>query len=120
MELRLHQHAAGFSYRINAQGSGAGVANLCTNITVTFKGKFFNGQIFDSTKTGMVANFQLGEVIAGWQKGIPLISKGGDIDLFIPPSIGFGANAVIDPATGNVIIPANSYIVFNVHVVDIQ
>ena len=114
------KHPSGFFYKINAPGSGTGVANLCTNIVVTYKGKFFNGNIFDSTKTGLVANFQLGEVIPGWQKGIPLVSKGGDIDLYIPPSIGFGANPRTDPSTGNVVIPGNSYLVFNVHILDIQ
>ncbi len=112
------QHPSGFFYKINAQGSGTSVANLCTNITVTYKGKLFNGNVFDSTKTGQVVNFQLGEVIAGWQKGVPLVSKGGDIDLYIPPSLGYGAYPV--PRSGPVVIPANSYLIFNVHIVDIQ
>lgn len=113
------QHSTGFFYKINAAGSGAGVTNLCTNITVTYKGKFFNGNIFDSTKAGQAVNFQLGEVIGGWQKGIPLVSKDGDIDLYIPPSLAYGSNPVRDNL-GNVVIPANSYLIYNVHVVDIQ
>ncbi len=112
------QHPIGFFYKINAQGSGASVANLCTNITVTYKGKFFNGNVFDSTGAGLVVNFQLGEVIVGWQKGVPLVSKGGDIDLYIPPSLAYGAYPV--PRSGPVVIPANSYLMFNVHIVDIQ
>lgn len=112
------QHPSGFFYKINAQGSGTGVTNLCTNITVMYKGKFFDGRVFDSSKTGEVTNFQLGQVIAAWQKGVPLVSKGGDIDLYIPPSLAYGADPV--PRSGPVVIPANSYLMFNVHIVDIQ
>ncbi|MEP7229886.1 MAG: FKBP-type peptidyl-prolyl cis-trans isomerase [Ginsengibacter sp.] len=111
---------SGFFFKINASGSGTGVANLCTGIAVTYKGKFFNGKVFDSTIAPQTANFQLGQVIVAWQKGVPLVSKGGDIDLYIPPSLAYGAKPVINPATGNTIIPANSYLIFNVHVVDIQ
>ena len=111
------QDNSGFFYKINNPGSNPFVSNLCSNITLTYKGKFFNGTVFDSTAAGAVTNFQLGQLIVGWQKGIPLIKKGGDIDLYIPPSLGFGAA----PRTGGpVTIPANSYLVFNVHIVDIQ
>ncbi|MEO8763362.1 MAG: FKBP-type peptidyl-prolyl cis-trans isomerase [Ginsengibacter sp.] len=111
--------ATGFFYKISNNGSGPGVTNLCSNVTVTYKGVFFNGHVFDSTTAGNVASFQLGQVIAGWQKGLPLISKGGDISLYIPPSLGYGSSPVQDNQ-GNVIIPASSYLIFNIHVMDIQ
>jgi FKBP-type peptidyl-prolyl cis-trans isomerase FkpA len=117
--ITVSQHPSGFFYKISGTGTGMGITNLCSNITVTYKGSYFNGQVFDSTATGNAATFQLGQVIVGWQKGLPLISKGGDITLFIPPSLGYGANAVTD-TQGNVIIPGNSYLVFVIHVVDIQ
>ncbi len=107
------QAPSGFFFKINNEGSNPFVSNLCTNITLTYRGTFFNGKVFDSTATGQVANFQLGQVIVGWQKGVPLIKKGGDIDLYIPPSLGFGAA----PRPG---LPGNSYLVFNVHIEDIQ
>jgi len=106
------QHASGFFYTINQQGSGASVTNLCSNVTVTYKGSFFNGNVFDSTATGQVATFQLGQVIVGWQKGVPLVNKDGDLTLYIPPTLAYGP--------GNVVIPGNSYLVFKIHVTDIQ
>lgn len=112
------QNAAGFSYTIDHQGTGTAVTNLCSTVSVTYKGSIFNGPVFDSTATGDLANFQLGQVIIGWQKGLPLISKGGDITLYIPPSLGYGSNVIKDNA-GNVIIPANSYLVFHVHLADV-
>jgi FKBP-type peptidyl-prolyl cis-trans isomerase FkpA len=113
------QHPSGFFYKISGSGTGAGITNLCSNITVSYKGSLFNGQVFDSTAAGHVAVFQLGQVIVAWQKGIPLVSKGGDITLYIPPSLGYGSSAVPD-SQGNIIIPANSYLKFDVHIVDIQ
>jgi len=112
-------HASGFFYKISGSGTGNGITNLCTNITVTYKGTFFNGHVFDSTAVGNVATFQLGQVIAGWQKGLPLISTGGDITLYIPPSLAYGSSPVQD-SQGNVIIPANSYLIFTIHIVAIQ
>ncbi len=111
--INADQAASGFFYKVNSQGSGASVVNLCSIVTVSYKGMFFNGKIFDSTASNQTASFQLGEVITGWQKAIPLVNKGGDIDLYVPPSLGYGANAYRD-------IPGNSYLIFNVHVSDIQ
>ena len=117
--ITASQDPSGFFYKISDNGTGAGITNLCSNVTVTYKGSFFNGYIFDSTATGKVATFQLGQVIVGWQKGVPLISKGGDITLYIPPSLAYGPNP-IDDNQGNVIIPGSSYLKFDVHIVDIQ
>jgi FKBP-type peptidyl-prolyl cis-trans isomerase FkpA len=117
--ITASQHSSGFFYTINNQGTGTGIANLCTNVTVTYKGSLFSGQVFDSTAAGNAAVFQLGTVVVGWQRGLPLISKGGDITLYIPPSLGFGGNTSLD-SQGNIIIPANSYLKFDIHIIDIN
>jgi FKBP-type peptidyl-prolyl cis-trans isomerase FkpA len=117
--ISASMHPSGFFYTINSQGSGQAVSNLCTTVTVDYKGGFFNGAIFDSSSIGNPASFQLGGVVVGWQKGVPLISKGGDITLYIPPSLAYGPNAIKDN-NGNTVIPANSYLVFNIHLIDVQ
>ena len=125
--IQANAHPSGFFYTINSQGTGQAVSNLCSNLTVTYKGSLLNGHVFDSTRIDSTvtphlpipANFQLGNVIVGWQKGVPLISKGGDITLYIPPSLGYGPNPVTDN-NGNVIIPGNSNLIFTVHIEDIQ
>lgn len=113
-------HPSGFYYTIVSPGTGSSVTNLCSEVTTMYKGGFFNGNIFDSTATGEAATFQLGQVIPGWQKGIALVKGGGDINLYIPPSLGYGSQVVKDQNTGQVIIPANSYLVFEVKVKSIQ
>lgn len=111
---------AGFFYNINQPGSGPSVTNLCSTISVFYRAGFLNGKGFDSTASGTPAVFQLGQVIPGWQKAIPLIAKTGDITLYIPPSLAYGAKDVTDPNTGKVVIPANSNLVFRVIIADIQ
>lgn len=110
---------AGFMYKIKSEGSGPVVSNLCSYITVDYKGMFFNGKVFDSTATNQPAFFQLGNVITGWQKGIPLVKAGGELTLYIPPTLGYGNTDRTD-REGNVVIPKNSYLVFDVKVLGIQ
>ncbi|MEO8821700.1 MAG: FKBP-type peptidyl-prolyl cis-trans isomerase [Ginsengibacter sp.] len=110
---------SGFYYTINNPGAGLSPTSLCSTVAVFYRGGFFNGKGFDSTATGAPAVFQLGQVIAGWQKALPLIAKSGDMTLYIPPSLGYGTQAKTDSA-GNVLIPANSNLVFRVIMADVQ
>jgi FKBP-type peptidyl-prolyl cis-trans isomerase FkpA len=100
------QHPSGFFYIINAQGTVGNNPTLCSNVTVRYRGNTFaSSAAFDQNNSG--ANFSLNRLIIGWQKGIPLIKPGGSIVLFIPPSMGYGGQAV-----GS--IPANSYLKFDI------
>ncbi len=104
---------SGFYYTITAQGSGKAVVNLCSLVTINYVGKLTNGTVFDQTQAGSPATFTLGQLIVGWQKGLPLISKGGSIRLYIPPSLGYGASQA-----GS--IPPNSILIFDITMVDIN
>ena len=110
---------SGFFYNINQPGSGSSPTSLCSTVSVFYRGGFLNGQGFDSTSTGTPAVFQLGQVIPGWQKALPLVAKGGDITLYIPPSLAYGSKSVTD-SSGNVVIPPNTNLVFHVLVADVQ
>ncbi len=110
---------SGFFYNINQSGSGPSATSLCSTLAVFYRGGFLNGSGFDSTSTASPTIFQLGQVIPGWQKALPLVAKGGDITLYIPPSLGYGDKPVKDNY-GNVVIPANSNLVFHVVIADVQ
>ncbi len=116
--LTATQHPSGFFYKINTAGSGTSVSNLCSIITVNYKGKLTNGNTFDSTATGQPSQFELSLVILGWQKGIPLVQKGGSLKLYIPPSLGYGLREIRDNA-GNLLIPPGSMLIFDVDVLNI-
>jgi FKBP-type peptidyl-prolyl cis-trans isomerase len=95
-------------------GTGATAAAGDT-LTVNYVGTLQNGQKFDSSyDRGTPFTFQLGAgaVIAGWDQGIPGMRVGGKRRLTIPPSLGYG-NQAVGP------IPANSTLIFEVELVSI-
>lgn len=104
------QHPSGLFYEITAPGSGAN-PSICSKVTVKYSGYLTTGAKFDENLTGVT--FSLGDLIVGWQKGLPLVKKSGSITLYIPPSLGYGNRPV-----GS--IPANSYLVFYIQLVDVQ
>ena len=113
---------AGFSYIIQDSGSSGSSPDVCSIISVKYTGMLANGSIFDKT-TESAAVFQLGQLIAGWQKGLPYIKPGGKMRLFIPPSLGYGYQDVTrGDNQGNVIVvvPANSLLIFDLELVGVQ
>jgi FKBP-type peptidyl-prolyl cis-trans isomerase FkpA len=109
------KHPAGFYFEV--QNSGTGIKpNLCSIITVGYTGMLTNGDVFDQQQS---LSFQLGSLIEGWRKGLPLIQKGGSIKLYLPPSLGYG-NADVKNSQGVVVVPANSILIFDIDLMDVQ
>jgi FKBP-type peptidyl-prolyl cis-trans isomerase FkpA len=77
---------------------------LNSRLSVAYKGYLLDNTVFDQSD---LIDFQLGQVIRGWQEGIQLIGEGGNITLFVPSHLGYGSQQ-----TGP--IPANSVLVFEV------
>lgn len=102
-------------YQIQAQGSG-GSPNNCSSININYTGQLANGNVFDR---GSNVAFTLGRLIEGWKKGLPLIQKGGKIKLYIPPTLGYGSSDIKD-SNGSVVIPANSMLIFEISLLDVQ
>lgn len=110
--LPYTQHPSGLFYKIVTPGSGA-TPVVCDNVTVKYSGRLTTSTTpFDSNATGVT--FALGQLIIGWQIGIPLVQKGGSIILYVPPTLGYGA-----AGAGNGAIPPNSYLIFNIDLVDV-
>ncbi len=107
----------GMFYVINNQGTGIS-PNLCSGISLVYSGSLISGvndgAVFDATPAGSVSNFTLSSLIPGWQLIFPLVKAGGDVTLYIPPSLGYGSRA-----QGSA-IPANSYLKFVVSLKDVQ
>jgi FKBP-type peptidyl-prolyl cis-trans isomerase FkpA len=116
--ITASQHSSGIFYNTTNQGTGT-VPGVCSTITLKYTGSLLNGTVFDSYTGAAGISFVLGELIPGWQKGLPLIKAGGSITLYIPPSLGYGAVDVRDQ-NGNVVIPANSYLKFTIDLLDVQ
>lgn len=102
------QHCSGLFYIIDQAGSGT-QPNACSYVTVHFKGSLTDGTVFQEADYGTF----LDRVIPGWTKGIPQIKEGGKIRLFVPPTLGYGAQPY-----GS--IPANSILIFEIELFDVQ
>jgi FKBP-type peptidyl-prolyl cis-trans isomerase FkpA len=101
----------GFYYQILNPGTGA-TPTLTSKVTVFYKGTLTNGNVFDQTNASPVT-FGLNQLILGWQYGIPLVKAGGRVMLYLPPSLGYGAQTV-----GS--IPANSVLIFDITLQSVQ
>lgn len=101
----------GFYYQVVSAGTGATPA-VTSRVTVLYTGSLTNGSVFDQTGT-TPATFNLNQLILGWQYGIPLIKAGGRIKLYLPPNLGYGAQAA-----GS--IPANSVLIFDITLQSVQ
>ena len=109
------KHSSGMYYEIVQVGTG-GSPGLCSQVQVTYAGKLTNGNTFDSNTNAV---FNLYTLIDGWKKGIPMIQKNGRIKLYIPPSLGYGGTDIKD-RDNNVIIPANSMLIFDITLLNFQ
>ena len=110
---------SGVYYNITPQGTGAN-PSICSNVTVKYTGSLIpTGSIFDSTPAGSSTSFTLGQLIVGWQKVLPQLKMGGKITMYIPPSLGYGSNPVRN-SNGVIVIPANSYLQFDVELINVQ
>ena len=103
-------HSSGLYYEITAAGAGSS-PSICSTVTVKYSGYLTSGFKFDENLSGVT--FALGQLIIGWQKGLPLIKKGGSINLYLPPSLGYGS-----AGSGN--IPGNSITIFVIQLVNVQ
>jgi peptidylprolyl isomerase len=99
------------------KGMGPGAKNGDTVVVHYVGMNFSNGREFDASwDTGSPFPVQLGagQVIAGWDKGLVGIRKGGRRKLVIPPELGYGAQGYPPD------IPPNETLVFVVDAVSIN
>ena len=95
-------------------GTGATAAAGDT-VTVNYVGTLTNGTVFDSSYSRnqpFAFRVGAGQVIAGWDQGVPGMKVGGKRRLTVPPSLAYGSTAY-GP------IPANSTLVFEIELLSI-
>ena len=84
-------------------------------VLINYVGKLKNGKVFDQADR---APMPLDGVVPGFQEGIVQMKKGGKYRLEIPASLGYGSEEKTNPQTGEVSIPANSDLMFDIELLD--
>ena len=118
--LTAQSTASGVYYIITEPG-GAYHPGSSSGVKAKYKGYLTDGTVFDQSAWGQYANpatFRLTGVIEGWQEGMQLIGVNGKIKLLIPSALGYGTSAQTDLA-GNITVPANSVLIFDIELLDI-
>lgn len=114
--IRWVRTESGLRYRDLELGTGP-LAQPGLVVSVHYSGFLMDGTRFDdSYQHGVPFQFQLGsgQVIAGFDEGIPGMAVGGKRDLLIPPELAYGSNG----AGG--VIPPNATLRFRVELVEVR
>lgn len=107
--------SSGLKYAMVKDGEGT-FADSGNVVTVHYSGYLEDGTKFDSSvERAEPFSFMLGmgQVIPGWDEGIKLMKKGSRFRLMIPPQLAYGEVELEK-------IPANSNLVFDIELLDIQ
>lgn len=99
-------------------GAQAGAGN---RVTVAYTGWLYDagrtdnkGSQFDSSN-GFAFTIGLGQVIKGWDQGVPGMRIGGQRRLVLPPDLAYGSTGA-----GGGVIPPNATLVFDITLLAIQ
>jgi FKBP-type peptidyl-prolyl cis-trans isomerase len=104
---------SGLQYEVLTDAEGPKPA-ATDRVTTHYKGTLIDGTQFDSSyDRGQPATFPLNGVIAGWTEALQLMSPGAKWRLYIPPELAYG-----ERAQGP--IPANSTLIFDVELIEIN
>ena len=105
---------SGLLYEIVREGEGA-KPDSADNVFVTYKLSDRKGNVIeDRSAEGDTTKLNMARVIPGWAEGLKMIGKGGKIKLWVPSNLGYGSRPMGRR------IPANSVLVFDVDLLDIQ
>ena len=102
--------ASGLQYEILVEGTGS-IPNSSSKVKVRYKGTLIDGTEFDSSSAGGV-DFYVTEVIPGWTEALKMMPVGSKWKLYIPYSLGYGADVHGD-------IPAYSALIFEIELLGI-
>lgn len=119
----------GLYYVIEKEGSGE-ATTPGTTMYVNYAGYLLDGTLFDTSWPEIAkannmfnenrpyeplsVNVGMGQVIPGWDEGLMLLKKGSKAKFLIPSPLAYGE------AGAGAMIPANSILIFDVEVTDVQ
>lgn len=105
------------SVAVETVKAGTGTApKLDDVVLVNYTGTLRSGKKFDE---GKGVPLPLEGMIPGFTEGLLQMKKGGKYKLTIPAAKAYGPEEKKDPRTGEVVLPANSDLLFEIEVLDV-
>lgn len=105
---------SGVQYRIIDEGSGPR-PRLDSEVKVHYRSSTMGGREFDSTFIrGEPVEFQVNQVLKGWQEVLPLMKAGATWRVVVPPELAYGVRGQ-PPVVG-----PNEALVFDLNLVEIK
>jgi len=111
--------ASGLQYQVLQQGAGPKPTQTDI-VAVEYEGRIPGGEVFDSTQGRGPATFPVVGVVPGFSEAVQLMQRGTKMRIWLPPELGYGPSEQRDPQTGEVVIPANAVLQFDLTLVDFQ
>ncbi|WP_428334442.1 FKBP-type peptidyl-prolyl cis-trans isomerase [Novosphingobium sp.] len=103
---------------VETRQAGAGPMPAATDyVLVNYVGHLASGKEFTHGEHVPIA---VSGVIPGFSKALQQMQKGGKYHVFIPARLAYGANEQRDQQTGEVSIPSNSDLTFDIDLVDFK
>lgn len=114
-QIQANKTNEGLYYSFDHEGRGE-YPRPGDYVKVHYSGKLLNGYEFDRSDPDDPFVFQIGygQVILGWDKGIPLFSVGSKGRLYIPSHLGYGK------VGAGKVIPPNSDLIFEIEVLEVM
>lgn len=105
---------SGVQYRIVTSGPANGPhPGRSDDVKVNYEGTLTDGSVFDSSfQRGVPAIMPLAELIPAWQEVIPMMRRGDEWIIYVPPSQGYGREG--RPP----VIPPDAVLVFRMQLLD--
>lgn len=95
------------------RGEGTVCPRMSDVVLAHYSGKLINGQVFDSTEGEQIpACFRVRDLIEGWQIALTHMHAGDKWEIIVPARLGYGSMRLDG-------IPANSTLVFTLHLIKI-
>lgn len=105
---------SGLQYQVIKGGEGPSPTENDVAL-ISYKGTFRDGTVFDENPQ---APMPIMGVIPGFSEALQLMQRGGKYRIWIPSELGYGPEDKTNPQTGQVMMPGNSVLIFDVEMQD--
>lgn len=113
--------STGLRYINTAEAQEGFTADWCRAVAITYGAYLVDGTRFDTTslENPLIFTPGLGGLIDGLEQGVIGMRPNAVRRLIVPPQLGFGSEPRRD-ATGAVVVPGNSTLIYDLRVLQVQ